>query len=147
MKLSPTNNSEEIKPKEDTINEIQESGVIVDESAPPFLPPPPPPLPGIGLNTAKLATQIPHHLEGLKVPSVKMKLFNWNKFNSFQVQGTLWSEPTIQTYKDLPFEQIEELFALKSPENSEKGKHSATKSKSIAIIDNKRAQNLGFKMN
>lgn len=89
-----------------------------------------------------------------------MKLLNWGKVNALNAQETLWADPNIQTYKDLPFEELEELFSVTVPDKSESSMKSYLsdknyeflisvteknfkESKKVTLIDSKRAQNLG----
>ncbi|GAM24844.1 hypothetical protein SAMD00019534_080190 [Acytostelium subglobosum LB1] len=101
---------------------------------PPGVPPPPPP-PGM-----MKAPATPERCS--RAPSVKMKSYQWTRYRTRNIPNTFWTKVNYSKYNDdLPYEQIEQLFAAAVFEKKEK---EVNKKACVTLIDSKRAQNIGI---
>lgn len=109
------------------------------------IPPPPPPPGGAVVRTSRPPKKVPK-------PSNPLKSFNWSKLPDSKLDGTIWMGlDDSKIYKTIDLQELDSTFSAyqRQQENvttnkkygSQEDLSSAKKSKELAVIDGRRAQN------
>ncbi|EDQ90395.1 uncharacterized protein MONBRDRAFT_24127 [Monosiga brevicollis MX1] len=116
----------------------------------PGAPPPPPGAPGApppppGMAMPGMAMARPQKYK----PKTKTRRANWSKISPFQAKDTFWASDRDDVDKQLPFDRLEELFAVNNRRGAGKPEKTVTAEPKVQImscLDAKKAQSVSITM-